>query len=478
MIDVIVVGSGPNGLAGAVALARQGLTVTVLEAAETIGGGTRSGELTVPGVLHDHCSAVHPMAVASPFLASLPLDQHGLTWTWAPVELAHPLDGGRGAALYRSIERTAAALGDDGATWRRLFGPLAADFDTLATDLLGPVLRVPRHPVRLGRFGLRAAAPASALARLWRTAESRALFAGTAAHAMRPLHTPGSTAIGAMLIAAGHRHGWPVARGGSRAITDALARHLFELGGTIQTGALVRSLADLPPARVVLLDVAPSAAARICGDRLPPRVARAYRRWRHGPAAFKVDLAVEGGVPWRLEAARQAGTVHVGGELNEIAYAERQVTDGRLPTRPFVLVAQQYLADPARSQGDIHPVYAYAHVPSGWDGDATDAVLDQIERFAPGLRERIVARSVHTVSQFSGGNPNYVRGDILTGANTPAQLVARPRWAIDPYATGVPGVFLCSAATPPGAGVHGMCGYQAARSALRHIQSTKSLAAR
>jgi phytoene dehydrogenase-like protein len=470
MTDAIVVGSGPNGLAGAVALAQEGLSVTVLEADATIGGGTRSGELTVPGLLHDHCSAVHPMAVASPFLTSLGLQRHGLRWAWPEVDLAHPLDGGRGAALYRSIERTAATLGRDGATWRRLFAPLVADFDTLAADLMGPVLRMPRHPLRLARFGVRAAVPAAPLARLWHTPAARALFAGVAAHAMRPLHEPGSAAIGTMLIAAGHRHGWPVARGGSRAITDALARRLFELGGTIETGTPVRSLASLPPAPIVLLDVAPAAAARICGDRLPARIARAYRRWRHGPAVFKLDLAVDGGIPWRLDAARRAGTVHAVGALAEIARAERAVAAGRLPQRPYVLVAQQYLADPTRSRGNLHPVYAYAHVPRGYDGDAADQILDQIERFAPGLRDRIVARSVRSPADFAATNPSYVDGDILTGANTPRQLVSRPRWSPDPYATGIPGVYLCSAATPPGAGIHGMCGYHAAHSALRHLR--------
>ncbi|MFF4650818.1 phytoene desaturase family protein [Streptomyces sp. NPDC001380] len=469
MADAVVVGSGPNGLAAAVTLARAGLEVTVLEAADSIGGGTRTGELTVPGLLHDHCSAVHPLGAGSPFLDSLGLERYGLTWRWPEIDLAHPLDGGRAGVLHRSLDATCAGLGEDGAAWRRLFGPLADGFDDLREDVLRPVVRVPSHPVALARFGARAAQPAAVLARRWRTGEARALFAGAAAHAMHPLTRPATAAVGLMLTAAGHRYGWPVAEGGSRAVTDALAAVLRELGGTVETGVRVRSLAELPPARVVMLDLAPGAAADVCGDRLPPRVRRAYRRWRHGPAAFKVDLAVEGGVPWTAEACRRAGTVHVGGTLAEVAHAEREVHRGRMPERPFVLVAQQYLADPSRSRGSLHPVWAYAHVPHGWDGDATEAVLRQVERFAPGLRERVVATAVRSPAQFAAYDANYVGGDIATGANTVRQLALRPRPAADPYRTGVPGVYLCSAATPPGAGVHGMCGHNAALSALRGL---------
>jgi phytoene dehydrogenase-like protein len=472
MADAIVVGSGPNGLAAAVALAGAGLSVTVLEGASTIGGGTRSSELTVPGLLHDHCSAVHPMGVGSPYLRTLGLERHGLEWLRPEIDLAHPLDGGRVATMHRSLDRTCEGLGADGPAWRRVFGPLAGGFDALTDDLMGPLRHLPAHPWELARFGALAAGPAAVLARSWRTPEARALFAGVAAHAIRPLTAVGSSALGLMLVAAGHRWGWPVARGGSRSITDALAARLTELGGTIETGTWVTDLADLPPAAIVMLDVAPRDALSICGDRLPPRVARAYARWRHGPGAFKVDLAVEGGIPWLGEDCRRAGTVHVGGTIGEIAHAQRMIAAGRMPERPFVLVAQQYLADPGRSAGRVHPLWAYAHVPSGWQGDATDAVLDQIERFAPGFRERIVGTAVHSVGQMAAANPNYVAGDILTGANTAWQMAVRPRLAVDPYSTGIPGVFLCSAATPPGAGVHGMCGVGAARSALRQWRGT------
>jgi phytoene dehydrogenase-like protein len=471
MAEAIVVGSGPNGLAAAVALALEGVGVTVLEQADTIGGGTRSGELTLPGLLHDHCAAVHPMAAASPFLRSLDLERHGLRWGRPEIELAHPLDDGTAAVLHRSLERTAAGLGGDGPAWRRVLAPLVERFDALVDDLMRPPLHRPAHPGALLRFGARAAWPATILARAaWRTPAARALFAGTAAHAVHPLTGVGSSAVGLTLLAAGHRHGWPVARGGSRAITDALAARLRELGGTIETGVRVRSLAELPPRAVVLLDLAPRDALAVCGDRLPARVARAYARWRHGPGAFKVDLAVEGGIPWRDEACRRAGTVHLGGTIEEIARAEQAIADGRMPERPFVLLAQQYLADPWRSAGGRHPVWAYAHVPHGWPGDATELVLAQIERFAPGTRERIVATAGTGTARLAARNPNYVGGDILTGAGTARQLALRPRPALDPYRTGIPGVYLCSAATPPGPGVHGMAGYGAARSALRDLR--------
>ncbi len=469
MTNAIVVGAGPNGLACAVALARAGVEVTVLEAAETIGGGTRTSELTVPGVLHDHCSAVHPMAVGSPFLRSLGLERHGLEWCWPEVDLAHPLDDGSAGALFHSVERTAAALGADGRRWRRLFGGPSESFEALVDDLMQPLLRVPSHPVRLARFGIPAVAPATVLARAFKTPQAKALFGGVAAHAFSPLTQLLSSSVGCALICACHSFGWAVARGGSRAITDALAADLAEHGGTIETDVQVRSLADLAPAGAVVLDLAPRGVAQIAGDRLPRRVARAYGRYRHGPGAFKVDVAVQGGVPWTNEACRRAGTVHAVGDFDELVLAEAEINRGRMPERPLVLVGQQYLADPSRSAGDVHPVWAYAHVPSGYDGDATEVVLDQIERFAPGLRERIVARAVKPTTEFSAYNANYIGGDIITGKNTAWQTAIRPRLAIDPYDTGIPGVFLCSAATPPGAGVHGMNGFNAARSALRHL---------
>ncbi|MGI9021520.1 MAG: phytoene desaturase family protein [Solirubrobacterales bacterium] len=469
MSDAVVVGSGPNGLAAAAVLARDGVRVRVIEAAETIGGGTRSSELTVPGVLHDHCSAVHPMAVGSPLLRSLELERHGLEWRWPDVDLAHPLDDGSAGTMLRSIDATVEALGDDGPRWRGVFGAPSASFEALSGDLMKPVLHLPRHPLALMRFGLPAATPANLLAKRWRTPQARALFGGVAAHAVAPLTRPMSSSVGMALICACHTWGWAVARGGSRSITDALAAFVAANGGAIETGRPVTSLDELGDPGAVVLDLAPAGVAAIAGERLPARVRRAYERYRHGPAAYKVDLAVEGGVPWANEACARAGTVHCGGPFEEIVAAERDVNRGRMPQRPFVLVGQQYLADPERSNGDVHPVWSYAHVPNGYEGDATEAVIGQIERFAPGLRERIVGMAVRTPAEFAAYNPNYAGGDIITGANSPAQVLFRPRLGLDPYATGIPGVYICSAATPPGAGVHGMNGHNAARSALRHL---------
>lgn len=469
MSTATVVGSGPNGLACAVALAQAGVEVTVLEAAETIGGGTRSAELTVPGVLHDVCSAFHPSGVTSPFFNSLDLGAHGLEWRWPEIDLAHPLDDGSAATMVRSLERTVAGLGADGPAWQRLFGYSVANFGAINEEIMRPLLHLPKHPLRLARFGIPAAAPATLVARRWKSPATRALFGGVAAHTFSPLTRLFSASAGAALIAAGHTGGWPAAAGGSQSIAAALASVLRQHGGRIETGVSVSSLAELDTSDVVAFDLTPRAVADIVGDRLPARVARAYRRYRHGPGAFKVDLAVEGGVPWTAEACRRAGTVHVIGSFEELVAAERDVNRGRMPERPFLLVGQQYLADPQRSAGDVHPIWAYAHVPSGYNGDGEKAVLDQIERFAPGLRERIVATATSSPTELEAYNPNYVGGDIATGANDPLQMTFRPRLALDSYATGVPGLFICSAATPPGGGVHGMGGYNAAQSALRHL---------
>jgi phytoene dehydrogenase-like protein len=468
--DAVVVGSGPNGLACAVELVRNGVGVTVLEGEERIGGGARTSELTVPGLLHDDCSATHPMAAASPFLRSLDLGRHGLEWLWPEVGLAHPLDDGSAGVMVRSVDETARGLGEDGPAWKRVFESPSANFGALLDDMLAPIIHVPRHPFSLARFGIPAAAPATVLARAWRTPQGRALFGGVAAHSYAPLNRPMSSAVGCALTCAGHAFGWPVARGGSGAITDALAAVLRERGGKIETGRRVTSFGELEGADVVAFDLAPAAVADIVGERLPSRVARAYRRYRHGPAAFKLDLAVEGGVPWTNEACRRAGTVHVIGSFEELVIAEAATNRGEMPERPFVLVGQQYLADPGRSQGDLHPVWMYAHVPAAYQGDATEAILDQIERFAPGFRDRIVASSTRDPQELAARNANYIGGDIITGANTPRQTLIRPRLALDPYCTGVDGVYICSAATPPGAGAHGMNGYNAARSALRRLQ--------
>lgn len=468
----VVVGSGPNGLACAAALAVEGVRVTVLEASPTIGGGTRTSELIAPGLLSDHCSAVHPMGAGSPLFTRLGLERHGLGWCWPEVDLAHPLDDGSAGVMLRDLDATADGLGRDGRAWKALFGRPSRGFDELNEDLSLPVLHVPKHPLRLARFGAPTLLPAAVLARIWRTPQARALFGGVAAHALSPLTSPMSSAVGMALVTACHRWGWPVARGGSRSITDALAAVVLEHGGTIECEHRVTALTALPKADVVILDLAPRAVVDIAGDELPGRSRRAYAKYKHGPGAYKVDFAVRGGIPWTNETCRRAGTVHAMGTLGEQVEAEAAINKGVMPERPCVLVAQQSVADPSRADGDLHPIWAYAHVPSGWDGDGKEVLLDQIERFAPGLRDVIVGDVVtKTPQQFEAYNPNWVGGDIITGANSAPQIAIRPRLALDAYATGIKGVFMCSAATPPGAGVHGSNGANAARSALKHLHS-------
>ncbi|MGC0364434.1 phytoene dehydrogenase-like protein [Rhodococcus sp. 27YEA15] len=472
MTTAIVVGAGPNGLAAAVTLAREGIDVTVLEAADVIGGGTKTSERILPGLIHDDGAAVHPIALASPFFRSLDLAGQGLRWAWPEVDLAHPLDGGGAGVMKHSLDDTAALLGVDGDRWRRLFGPLSAAFDDLAGEVLRPLLHVPRHPIELARFGAMAAIPASTLGRIWRTDEARALFAGNAAHGWYPLSRPLTSSYALMFAAISHRYGWPVAVGGSARITDALAAILLAHGGRIETGRRVRSLSELS-SDLVMLDLEPAAVAALAGDRLPKRVARSYRRFRRAPSAFKLDLAIEGGIPWTNGHVRQAGTVHLGGSAAEVAATEKAIARGTMPAAPFVLLAQQYLADPSRSVGEVHPVYAYAHVPHGYSGDASAAILAQIERFAPGTRDRIVGMHATSGLDLERGNPNLVGGDIIGGANDPLQVVLRPRAGRDQYGTGIPGVYICSASTPPGAGVHGMCGHNAALSALDHVAGSR-----
>ncbi|BCO36503.1 NAD(P)/FAD-dependent oxidoreductase [Mycobacterium heckeshornense] len=470
MTSAVVVGAGPNGLAAAIQLARNGVDVQVLEACDTIGGGARSGELTVAGVIHDHCSAFHPMAVGSPFWRQVDLERHGLVWLWPEIDCAHPLDDGTAGSLYRSLDQTVAGLGPDGKRWRRALGDLADSFDELAQDLLRPIVGIPRHPIRLARFGPRAVLPATLMARWFRTEKARALFGGAAAHVYTRLDRPLTASLGLMILASGHRYGWPVAQGGSGSITAAAAAVLGEHGGVITTGVTVATRADIPDADIVMLDLTPAMACKIYGEVMPARIKRSYQRYREGSSAFKVDFAVDGDIPWTNPDCRRAGTVHLGGTFAEIVETERARARGRMPERPFVLVGQQYLADPTRSAGGINPIWAYAHVPFGYTGDATAAVIDQIERFAPGFRDRIVATVSKSTADLQAYNPNFVGGDIIGGANDRLQVIFRPRVAVDPYFTGVPGVYLCSQSTPPGAGVHGLCGYHAAESALRRLR--------
>jgi phytoene dehydrogenase-like protein len=470
MTTAVVVGAGPNGLAAAIHLARHGVDVQVLEARDTVGGGARSGELTVPGLIHDHCSATHPLAVGSPFWKEIDLQRYGLVWKWPEIDCAHPLDDGTAGVLYQSIEATTARMGPDGTRWRRAVGDLAAGFDQLSQDLLRPVINIPRHPIRLAAFGPRAVLPATVMARWFRTEQARALFGGAAAHVYTRLDRPLTASLGLMILASGHRYGWPVAQGGSGLITESLAAALNAHGGSVTTGVTVASRKDIPDADIVMLDLSPAAVLSIYGDVMPSRIKRSFRRYREGSSAFKVDFAIEGDIPWTNPDCGRAGTVHLGGTFAEIADTERQRAQGKMAQRPFVLVGQQYLADPSRSAGNANPIWAYAHVPFGYTGDATAAVVDQIERFAPGFRDRITATVSTSAAELQAYNPNYIGGDIIGGANDGLQVVLRPRIAVNPYATGVPGVYLCSQSTPPGAGIHGLCGYHAAESALRWLR--------
>jgi phytoene dehydrogenase-like protein len=469
VLDVVVVGSGPNGLAAALTCAGAGRSVLVLEAADTVGGGTRTEELTLPGFRHDVCSAVVPLTAVSPFFASADLERYGLELVHPEVALAHPIDGGRAGVLHRSLADTVEGLGEDGRAWDRHVGWIARRWGVLAEATLGPLLRVPRHPLALGGFGARGILPATVFGRAFRTDEARALFAGGAAHAFLPLNRPFTTSMGLMLLASAHIAGWPVAKGGSQAIADAMAAKLSDLGGKIETGRLVKSLADVPPSRAVLFDVTPRQLLDICGDDLPSGYRRRMGRFRYGPGVFKVDYALSAPVPWTNEHCRKAGTVHLGGTLEEVAAGEAQVAAGRCPERPFVLVGQQSLADPTRAPEGRHTLWTYCHVPNGSDVDMTDAIERQLERFAPGFRDVVLARHVAGSSWFEAHNPNYVGGDIAGGSHGGVQLVMRPRPGLHPYRTPNPRLYLCSASTPPGGGVHGMCGLHAAQDALRHV---------
>jgi len=467
--DAVVIGSGPNGLAAAVALARAGVSVLVVEAADTIGGGTRSAALTLPGFVHDVCSAVHPMGLLSPFFRALPLAEHGLVWLRPRASVAHPLDDGPAVMLYRSLERTAAGLGRDTSAWKRLVAPFLADPHALLADVLAP-LRVPAHPLAMLRFGLRAALSANRLARLcFREARARALLAGCAAHSILPLSQPLSAAVGLLFAITAHVDDWPVAAGGSQAIARALASYLASLGGRIETGRRVERLSELPHARVVLFDTSPDQLARIAGDALPASYRRRLLRYRYGPGVFKLDWALDGPIPWRDPACREASTVHVGGTLEEVCASERDMYRGRHGERPFLILCQQSEVDPSRAPEGRHTGYAYCHVPGGSTLDRTDAIERQVERFAPGFRERILARHAMNSADFERYDANYRGGAITGGVADAFQLWSRPVARLDPYATPNPRLFIGSAATPPGGGVHGQCGYWAARSALRRL---------
>jgi len=468
--DAIVVGSGPNGLAAAITLAQAGCSVQVLEAEQAIGGGTRTQELTLPGFVHDVCAAIHTLGVGSPFFRGLPLSEYGLEWVYPPASVAHPLDDGTAVILERSVEETSAALGCDAEAYRRLFGPLVKEWDKLSFEILGPLRIPPRHPLAMARFGLHAVRSAYGAAKsLFRGERARAVFAGLAAHAILPLDQPLTAAFGLVLGTSAHAVGWPMARGGSLHIASALARHLQSLGGEIVTGVRVESLDQLSPARAILFDVTPRQLLRIAGERLPSSYRRALDRYRYGPGVFKMDWALDDPIPWRANECDRAATVHLGGTLEEITLSEHAVWQGQLPERPYVIVVQQTLFDPSRAPEGKHTAWAYCHVPNGSTFDMNDRIEAQIERFAPGFRDCILARSVMPPAAMEHHNPNYIGGDINGGVQDLWQLWTRPTLRLDPYSTPVKGLYICSSSTPPGGGVHGMCGYHAAQAALKEL---------
>ena len=467
--DAVVIGSGPNGLAAAVVLASEGASVLVLEAAETIGGGTRTAELTLPGFAHDVCSGAHPTGILSPFFRELPLDQHGLEWIQAPASIAHPLDDGPAVVLWKSLERTCEGLGRDATRYRQLLAPLLGDPHALLRDIMSP-LGIPDRPALMARFGARALWPATWLARaVFREERARALFAGCAGHSILPLSHPFTSAFGLMFTLTGHVEDWPVARGGSVAIANALASYLAELGGVIRTDARVSSPRDLPDARVYLFDTDPAQLARIARPVLPDRYLRRLRNYVYGPGVFKLDWALDGPIPWSDPNCLEASTVHVGGTMTEVVASEADMWRGRHAERPFLIVVQQSMFDRERAPQGKHTGYAYCHVPHASSVDMTKRIEAQMERFAPGFRDLVLARHTMTTGDFERHNPNYLGGAITGGAADVTQLFTRPVARLDPYSTPNPRVYLCSASTPPGGGVHGMCGYHAARSALRRM---------
>ncbi len=465
--DAVVVGSGPNGLAAALTLLRAGLSVEVFEAAPTAGGGCRTEELTLPGFKHDVCSTVHPLAAASPFLRELELPEVRLLHP--EVAFAHPLAGGRAAAALPSLEDTLAGLGRDAPRYRALIAPLVANWKGVIDGALAPQRSVPSAPIAMARFGLRAVWPARAITALFSTEEARALFAGAAAHSMQPLGAPFTAAFGLVMTLLAHTVGWPVIEGGSARLVDGLLAQIEAAGGTVHTAAPIRDLGELPARRVTLLDTSPRGVIELAGERLPARARRAMAGFRYGPGIFKLDWALDGPVPWSADVCRRTATVHVCGTLEEVARSESDVGAGRVPERPYCIVVQPCVVDPSRAPEEKHTLWAYCHVPNGCEVDMTEAIESQIERFAPGFRDLILARSTETPAQLEASNANYVGGDIGGGATTARQTLFRPRVAWNEYRTGLEGVYLCSASTPPGGGVHGMCGVFGARAAMRDL---------
>ncbi|MEV6614338.1 NAD(P)/FAD-dependent oxidoreductase [Streptomyces sp. NPDC051051] len=467
MLDVVVVGAGPNGLTAAAELARRGFSVALFEAKDTVGGGARTEELTLPGFRHDPCSAAHPLGVNSPAFRALPLERYGLEWLHSELAMAHPFPDGSAAVLSRSVAETAASFGPrDAGAYRRLVEPFLPKWDALVRDFMAlPLTALPRDPVTLARFGLVGLAPSTWLTRRFHDEKARTLFAGLVAHVMAPLGGFATGAVGLVFALAAHARGWPVARGGSQAISDALAAYLKDLGGAIHTDYEVKRLDDLPPARAYVFDTSPTALARIAG------LGRFYERYRYGAGVYKIDYALDGPVPWTADEAHRATTVQIGADSAEIGAALRAASrEGRPPRKPFMITVQPGVVDPTRAPAGKQVFWAYAHVPNGWSGDLTDTMERQLERFAPGFRDRVLARAIAGPAELAARNANYVGGDIGTGAASGLQLLLRPRLSLSPYSTPHPAVFICSSATPPGPGVHGMSGHNAAKAVWRKLR--------
>ncbi|MES2574043.1 MAG: NAD(P)/FAD-dependent oxidoreductase [Bacteroidota bacterium] len=470
--DAIVVGSGPNGLSAAITLQKAGLSVLIIEAKPTIGGGMRTAELTLPGFKHDICSAIHPMAMGSPFFADLPLHEHGLEFVHAPLPAAHPFDNGTAAILSRSIKETAWSLGKDGQTYLDLIQPLVESWPKIVDDTLGP-LGIPKHPLLLAQFGLKGMQPASWIAKSFETEKAKGLWAGMTAHSIQPLTNYSSAAIGMVLSAVGHLYGWPIPKGGSQSIADALASYFISLGGKIETNFLVKSLDHLPSSDAVLFDVTPKQLLEIAGDKFSPLYKWQLERYRYGMGVFKIDWALDGALPFTAAECNKAATVHLGNTFKEIADGEQLASSGGHSKKPFVLLAQQSLFDSTRAPEGKHTAWAYCHVPNGSTVDMTAAIENQVERFAPGFKDQILAKNVMNSSQIEAYNPNYIGGDINGGIIDIGQLFTRPALRISPYRTSAKGIYICSSSTPPGGGVHGMCGYHAAKTALNDVFKIK-----
>lgn len=465
--DAVIIGSGPNGLAAAIRLAEKGLSVKVFEKEETIGGGTRTKDLTLPGFHHDVCSAIHPMAKGSPYFQSLPLEEYGLEWIHPEIPVAHPLDDEPAVAVFRSLEKTMDNFGEDGPTYQNYITPFLGSWNDMLRDILGPLPLLPRHPFLMARFGLKAIQSADKFARRFKTTRARAAFAGLAAHGIMPFNKPATAAIGLVLGIAAHTVGWPYPKGGSQQIAFAMAKYLESLGGEIETDVNIQSLDELPDSQSILFNNTPQQILDIAGDRLTDRYANKLRDYEYGSGVFKIDMALSEPIPWKDDVCKKAGTVHLGGTFEEIAASEKASASGSHPENPYVLVAQQSLEDDSRAPDDKHTCWAYCHVPNGSTRDMSDAIIDQIERFAPGFRDCIIEQHTMNTTAMQKYNPNYIGGDINGGKQNLGQLFTRPAGLLDPYHIPKTNLYIASSSTPPGGGVHGMCGYHAANSVLK-----------